>query len=475
MVRQGIPSDATIRAAKPGDKLSDGGARGKGRLILVVTQTGRKTFHYRFRAGKSDRTVKLGDWPALSLADARKEIARRTGMAEPMRRGGTFGQLLDQYVASLKARGAASAMDVEGELRRSIPGTDPVRSREARAITADDIDDILTRKSDKGRVTTRVNRLRSMLSAAFNHGRKKRKWKNAADSTADVQAADSTADVQPPGRIDFLMPANFNPVDDVARNDAYERPRNRILTQEEIRAFYAAMGAESARLAGLAAEVRTQKGRDVPITRILDQGAGVAAFWQVVALTGQRAVQLLKASEIEIPSILNPKAKHRALRMVDTKGKDAMPKPHSVPLTPRLAALWPTARLAAAANMFTVRGAANKLLKEVAPDAVPMDLRRTIETYLDALGVSRADRAELLSHGDRDALLKKNGSGVQARHYEHGAKSEQKLRALRSIEEWVVGEVMGEPRPPSKGKPKKAGRGRRKTAQRSRPRTTGLR
>ena len=56
-------------------------------------------------------------------------------------------------------------------------------------------------------------------------------------------------------------------------------------------------------------------------------------------------------------------------------------------------------------------------------------------------------RAELLSHGDREALLKRDTSSVQGAHYEHADMAEQKLRALRSVEEWVCGSVMPDPQP----------------------------
>ncbi len=59
------------------------------------------------------------------------------------------------------------------------------------------------------------------------------------------------------------------------------------------------------------------------------------------------------------------------------------------------------------------------------------DLRRTVETALKDLGVSREDRAELLSHGR---------SGVQAAHYERSDMLPAKLRALQTLEGWVLGE-----------------------------------
>jgi hypothetical protein len=61
-----------------------------------------------------------------------------------------------------------------------------------------------------------------------------------------------------------------------------------------------------------------------------------------------------------------------------------------------------------------------------------MDLRRTIETVLKDAGVSREDRAELLSHGR---------TGVQAAHYEQTDLLPQKTEALLILERWVLGEI----------------------------------
>jgi integrase len=160
-----------------------------------------------------------------------------------------------------------------------------------------------------------------------------------------------------------------------------------------------------------------------------------------VALTGQRVVQLLAAVEedVELPPAApaSPKSKAkpaptklRLLVLTDSKGRGAKPKRHALPLTPRLIELWAVAKGARTADVFTVRGAASTALKTLAPGATPMDLRRTIETALMDAGVSREDRAELLSHG-------RNG-GVQQKHYERTDYLEPKLRALEVLERWVV-------------------------------------
>ena len=59
------------------------------------------------------------------------------------------------------------------------------------------------------------------------------------------------------------------------------------------------------------------------------------------------------------------------------------------------------------------------------------DLRRSIETRLQALGVEREVRAQLLSHG--------RTSGVQQRHYERHDYLAEKAEALSLLESHIFG------------------------------------
>ncbi|MDP1902045.1 MAG: hypothetical protein Q8K96_16585 [Rubrivivax sp.] len=59
------------------------------------------------------------------------------------------------------------------------------------------------------------------------------------------------------------------------------------------------------------------------------------------------------------------------------------------------------------------------------------DLRRSIETRLQSLGVSRDIRAQLLSHG--------RTSGVQQRHYERHDFLAEKAEALALLESHLFG------------------------------------
>jgi len=63
-------SDSKIRKAKPQEKkykLADGGG-----LYLYVLPSGRKVWKFRYRQEGRDRERTIGDYPVISLAEARK-------------------------------------------------------------------------------------------------------------------------------------------------------------------------------------------------------------------------------------------------------------------------------------------------------------------------------------------------------------------------------------------------------------------
>lgn len=360
-------TDRVIRSARPGTKLSDDdGSWGTGRLILSVSPRGRKIWVFRGRTAGRDHTRKLGDYPTLSLSDARAAARALNRRPDPMRRGGTLGELLKAYVASLRARGAGSARATELQFRRSVP--DSLLAKEARSITTSDIAAVLRAKARRG-ATTSVNRLRAALSAAFNFA--------------------ARHDHDPRGEADdavFLIEGN--PVLGTPRVSEWERVRDRVLTLEECVAFWDAMNA-----------------REDPI----------GCFWLAVLLTGQRVEQLLHAQH-----------EGQTLVLIDRKGRSPKPRRHVVPLTPLLSDLWNSAQHAHMAGINAVRHAAAIAMPE---GAVPMDIRRTVETLLMECGVNRDLRGALLSHGR---------SGVQARHYERAEMIDQKLGAMLILEKQIL-------------------------------------
>jgi hypothetical protein len=70
--------------------------------------------------------------------------------------------------------------------------------------------------------------------------------------------------------------------------------------------------------------------------------------------------------------------------------------------------------------------------KDVSTPFTAGDLRRTVETRLAALGVPTETRAQLQSHGL---------GGVQARHYDKHAYTDEKRAALTSLFDLLIGKA----------------------------------
>src|SRR5690242_20403922 len=137
----GTFTDAYIRGLKPGKttyKRSENAPKGEGRLILRVLPSGVKEFFYRYRTAGRDTMMSLGRYgPGRSLAEIRgacrslreKQLAtgdvKRHKHEEALRverekRKGTFRQLTDAYVQSLRDAGKPSAAEAEGIFKRHV-------------------------------------------------------------------------------------------------------------------------------------------------------------------------------------------------------------------------------------------------------------------------------------------------------------------------------------------------------------------
>jgi len=144
------------------------------------------------------------------------------------------------------------------------------------------------------------------------------------------------------------------------------------------------------------------------ITAALARDDALGDVWLLVLLTGARLNQLVAAQFGK-----------DTITITDPKGRGGRAKTCVLPVTPTMKPLIFRASLAHSCNIFTVRKAGAAMMPA---DATPMDIRRTVETRLQELGVSRELRGALLSHGN---------TGVQAVHYEQSDLLEQKLAALR--------------------------------------------
>lgn len=428
-VKVGVLTSWAIERVKAGRKMTDGAMQGgDGRLIVRARAAhGGTVREFAFRwhdADGQERLLTLGTFPNLSIDDARAEARRlrtvRANGGDPRvdverralarehadrekRESGTLRDLLDAYVAALKTASKPSAPEVERALQRHVLTAFPALvRRKASDITPQDIVEIL-RRMIAARLTRKTNMVRSYLLAAFNR---------AMRSDLDPRRAAQHRSV-------FRL--TINPVRDVPRQADFDRVGDRVLTDFELRVYVDALSAR----------------RD-PIA---------AALHIALLLGGQRLVQLLRITWEDYDTDA------RTLRLRDPKGRGGA-RDHILPVSPRVATLLPLPHPDGGPFIFTtgrsvaihpstlstdVTTIAATIVKS-GPLFTARDLRRSVETRLAALGVSKDLRAQVLSHGlHRD---------VQSKHYDRHLYLVEKASAL-AIWEKHLSDLPKEPPAPS--------------------------
>lgn len=171
-----------ITSAKPKAKpynLSDGQG-----LVLIVQKTGSKLWRFRYRFGSVQKTLHLGPWPTVSLADAREKCreARKaiaTGLDPALEKkrakitakfavATTFKEVALEWVAKCEREGRADVTldKIRWLLGMAYPliGSHPINS-----ITPTEALSVLRKVEAKGRYES-ARRMRSVLSRVFRYG-----------------------------------------------------------------------------------------------------------------------------------------------------------------------------------------------------------------------------------------------------------------------------------------------------------------
>jgi integrase len=379
------------------------------RLAVRATAGGAKSFIFEGKLSRQTIRRTLGDCSAWNLSTARAEASRlkvlvdqgidpreldrervsQQAAEESARKEAqayTLRALCDVYVRHLAARGKAKSAAATASAFRCHVYTRPqIADKPARAVTAPDIALLVRAVKEAGKARA-AGILRSYLCATFNAARK-------APLSADLPAE--------------LIPFRIehNPVEAVPAMSV--AARHRALSVEELRVYLAHLGDD-----------------------VTDQALRLALL-----AGGQRMAQLLRAMPGDF------EAESGTLRLLDPKGKRTTPREHLLPLGPKasalVAGLADYARSAGRPWLFSTNGktalAETTPGKRVAEIAAAMggepfdlrDVRRTCETMLAALGISRDIRAQLLSHGL---------SGVQQAHYDRHDYLNEKHAALLAWE-----------------------------------------
>lgn len=322
---------------------------------------------------------------AQTAAKAASEAAKRE---KENRQRYTLRALCEAYGDLLEARGKVqSARQTRSIFKCHVFEAQPgLATLPARDVTAQQIATIIRSVAEQGKDRT-AGILRSYLSAAFNAARK------------------APFDAKLPSSL-IAFEVESNPVEPVS-TIAVKRGE-RSLNADEMKRYMEFIGDSLA---------------DIALKLALFSG-------------GQRMAQLLRVKVSDYDEHT------QTLRLWDSKGKRTAPREHLLPLAPKAAAL--VEGLIARAGklntplLFSSFGSTQlaettpgKRVAEIAKvmNGEPFDLRdirRTCETMLAGIGISRDTRAQLLSHGL---------SGVQAAHYDRHDYANEKRAALIAWEQ----------------------------------------
>lgn len=174
-------TDANVRNAKPGPspkKLTDGGG-----LYLEVRPTGSKLWRYRYRIAGKENVFALGEYPTVSLAEAR---AQRTEARALVKKGVHPAQHRRTALLATHAANASTFESVAREwIERKKPNWSPYYARQVenflgsdvfpsvgplpiRSVTAAHLLDIVRRVEARGAETVALN-IRQWCSAIFRY------------------------------------------------------------------------------------------------------------------------------------------------------------------------------------------------------------------------------------------------------------------------------------------------------------------
>lgn len=397
-------TERQIRSLKPADKeftVSDGvTAKGEGVLQLRVRPNGTKEFYFQRRKAGGKTKKKLGNWPAMSLAEARDRCKEEK---EVQLASGQFGDLLAAYVAKLREEGAASADHVEWSFKCYVsePFSHLVK-RPAVLIGPAEIRDILARMIDEG-VTTMSNRMRSRLHAAFQQALKQ--------------------EFNPRSYLDDAISFGLtsNPVASIPVQDDWEQPGNRALSVAELKILW-----------GLLPE------------QLSHTTSELLKF--LIASGGQRPEQLLRSDRSMYQrdhfTIRNKKA---------GKAGEGEKSLHVVPINKLMrlslremdaiseTSLYPFAGRVEdqALNVQSLSRAVRKLYgrhkKDFQGPFTLRDLRRTCKTLMGKAGISKELRDRIQGHAFND---------VSSKHYDRYDYFPEKRKGLDRWAAWLEKNVL---------------------------------
>lgn len=350
----------------------------------VDKSTGEKVEHQRGARQEAARLKALTDQgiDPRDIERAKNDAREAAVKAREAGKLHTLARFFEAYCSFLdKAGKGRAASAARSAFKVHVDAS--LKDAPAKSVQPEAIADMLRAVTEKGKART-AGVLRSYLLAAYGIGLR--------------------ASLDPKLPIEFkAYGIEANPV--AAIPAIASKSGNRVLTNAELKKYLAALGTS---------------GYDAALRLALYAG-------------GQRMEQLTRAT------VYDWTPDGCILRLFDPKGRRAQARLHYLPLGPLAAEI--VAALAESASKedrkelfpfsFQMPGKRLKAICQELEIAEPFDLRdirRTVETRMAALGISKDIRAQLLSHGL---------SGVQEKHYDRHSYETEKRNALMAWENWL--------------------------------------
>jgi integrase len=414
------------------------GSRGGGRLVIRIGPSGTRIFYFKYSHNKRPHTIALGRYSRtqvegyLTLEQARAtarhcsavlrdpkttDVKQALGppIAEPtpasklapvgdsaIAPGCTLLDLCSEYHSFLeKRRSASSAKSCQCDINNYIEPT-PWACTPANKLSPKDVTTLL-REIAKRCTPDKANRVRSLLMAAYGLA-----IRSSLDPNASVDLSR------------FEIP--FNPVRPIVKLETSSQSLDRALSAIELGHFWLYLTGPTC-----SSELK------------------FSAVRISLLLGGQRCMQLLRATTSNV-SILS-----RTLTLFDGKGKRKKPHVHVLPLTDlalsEIEPLLIECKDLGRTHLFQGRIDGAPMGNDVVSRAVRdisavllqdrkieapfryRDIRRTIETRMTDLEISKEARAQVQSH---------DLGGVQMAHYNRHDFLKQKREALAQWQRYLL-------------------------------------
>lgn len=399
------------RGADRSRELADPSERGGGSLILRVRPAKARVsaeFIVRWQHVGTRRNAKLGAYPSLSLADARRIYRTQylpvilkgespVGPRAVLARGrGTVSELFQAYVDHLgerpQAKGAAQILLGKNGAAIAIGPNRP-----AAAVRPHHVKPHLAEIFERGAVC-QANNVRNIIHAAFAYG---------------IRSANSYFDRA--GAVDWGL--EFNPISAIPSNREAYKPRDRALSPAELKALW----------------------RWIELN--LGTNRALAAL-QLEIATGQRACEILRLKRE------NYDPQEQLLTWKTTKNG----RPHCIPLPNQAIEILEVMAVDGHGHYFPARhlksenarsSAISRLVRRYIREtgAEPFearDLRRTWKTLAGAAGLSKSIRDRLQNHALGD---------VSSKHYDKWEYLPEKREAMARWSEHLDQMLANEPTP----------------------------